>query len=95
VGREAVVVGKPSHWLADRLVQKAGLDPVRTVVVGDRLDTDVMLGINGGTASVLVCTGCATLEEIGGVRAGDGRAPTYILSHVGKIAASADGNKAR
>lgn len=50
-------VGKPSPWLISRILSKYGLDPRRTVVVGDRLDTDIMLGVNGGADSILVCTG--------------------------------------
>jgi ribonucleotide monophosphatase NagD (HAD superfamily) len=96
VGRRAVTVGKPSAWLIQHLLGAHGLDPRRTVVVGDRLDTDIQLGVVGGTDSILVGTGCATLVELEEAAAGDGGGggmglPTYILSHVGALAEAANG----
>lgn len=91
VGRRAVTVGKPSQWLVDRLLTMHGLDPRRTVVVGDRLDTDIQLGIVGGCDTVLVGTGCTSTvealeEEVKQGGPGEGRGlPTYLLSHVGAL----------
>ena len=91
VGRMAVTVGKPSQWLVDRLLTMHGLDPRRTVVVGDRLDTDIQLGVVGDCDTVLVGTGCTSTvealvveEEEGGPGKGRGL-PTYLLSHVGAL----------
>jgi len=87
VGYEAVTVGKPSPWLIRHIVAANGLDPARMVVVGDRLDTDIMLGVVGGIDSVLVGTGCATLEDVDKARDAEGGGlPTYVLSHVGALA---------
>jgi phosphoglycolate/pyridoxal phosphate phosphatase family enzyme len=91
VGRMAVTVGKPSQWLVDRLLTMHGLDPRRTVVVGDRLDTDIQLGVVGDCDTVLVGTGCTSTvealvveEEEGAPGKGRGL-PTYLLSHVGAL----------
>ena len=86
VGREAVTVGKPSSWLMQRILQKYGLEARRTVMIGDRLDTDIMLGVNGGTDSILVCTGCTTLPEVARLRRKDPHAPTLVMAHIGLIA---------
>ena len=102
VGRAAVTVGKPSEWLISHILAAHGLDPRRTVVVGDRLDTDIQLGVVGGTDSILVGTGCATLADVeeaaakGGSGHGNGNdgglgLPTYIVSHVGALAEAAAG----
>jgi 4-nitrophenyl phosphatase len=88
VGRAAITVGKPSPWLVERLVSKHKLDPKRTLMVGDRLDTDIQLGVVGGTGSMLVGTGCTStveaLEEWVRVEGADAL-PTYLLSHVGAL----------
>lgn len=90
-GRAAVTVGKPSKWLMDHIVGAHGLDPRRTVVVGDRLDTDIQLGVQGGTDSVLVGTGCATLQDLEAAAEGKGMGlPTLICSHLGAWAEAAE-----
>lgn len=56
-GRTPVVVGKPSTVLAAALVRAHGLEPARVVMVGDRLDSDIAFGKNGGFVTALVRTG--------------------------------------
>lgn len=51
------IVGKPSRFLADQLRRELALPPARMVVVGDRPETDVLLGRRMGARPVLVRTG--------------------------------------
>ena len=62
--RTAIVTGKPSPILADLISEEHGLNPTRTLMVGDRLDTDIRFGLDGGMSSALVLTGCTTAEKI-------------------------------
>ena len=43
-GVKAKVLGKPSEWLAKHIIETKGLDPSRTCMVGDRLDSDMLFG---------------------------------------------------
>ncbi|RXN02093.1 Phosphoglycolate phosphatase [Acipenser ruthenus] len=61
--RKAQIIGKPSHFMFDCVVSEYGIDPARTVMVGDRLDTDILLGFNCGLKTVLTLTGVSNLDE--------------------------------
>jgi len=63
-GRKALVIGKPSKTLVDLIVHQHGLDKKRTCMVGDRLDTDIQFGLNGGISTLLVLTGVTTKEDL-------------------------------
>ncbi|XP_067859094.1 glycerol-3-phosphate phosphatase [Heptranchias perlo] len=61
--RTAHVIGKPSAFMFECVVKEHGVDPSRTVMVGDRLDTDILMGSNCGLRTILTLTGVSTLEE--------------------------------
>lgn len=44
--------------------EKYGVGADETVVVGDRLYTDIATGLNAGVTAICVLTGEATVEEI-------------------------------
>jgi len=57
-GREPIVLGKPNQNLMNLIIQNCKIDPKRTCMVGDRLDTDISFGIEGNLgATLLVLTG--------------------------------------
>lgn len=60
-GREATVVGKPKPELFRLALERAGSDPSRTLVCGDRPETDVAGARAAGVPVALVLTG-VTLE---------------------------------
>jgi HAD superfamily hydrolase (TIGR01450 family) len=51
------VFGKPERGLFDMIADATGLDPATTVMVGDRLATDVAFARNSGMVGALVLTG--------------------------------------
>ncbi|XP_041061813.1 glycerol-3-phosphate phosphatase [Carcharodon carcharias] len=61
--RTAHVIGKPSTFMLECMVKEHGINPSRTVMVGDRLDTDILMGSNCGLRTILTLTGVSTLEE--------------------------------
>lgn len=62
--REPTVVGKPSDFMLDNIAASNGLQRGQMCMVGDRLDTDIMFGKNGGLATMLVLSGVTSREEL-------------------------------
>ena len=58
------------------------VEPEETIIVGDRMDTDIIAGIQSGTETVLVLTGVTTKEMLKDFPYG----PKYIVNGVGEIA---------
>ena len=75
-GLEPLVSGKPDPTLHRASVERVGAQ--RPLVVGDRLDTDVLGAVRGGADSLLVLTGVVGLREL--VQAPAGSRPTYVSS---------------
>lgn len=62
-GRQALVVGKPSPYMFECIAEHFSLDPARMLMVGDRLETDILFGHRCGMTTVLTLTGVSRLEE--------------------------------
>ncbi len=60
--KRPVVIGKPSPLMPRLAMEKLGVSPEETCVVGDRIYTDVKSGLNAGITSVLVLSGETTRE---------------------------------
>ena len=61
-GKEPVVIGKPSPLMPQLAMDKLGIAPDQTCVVGDRIYTDVRSGLNAGCVGILVMSGETTYE---------------------------------
>lgn len=61
--KRPIVIGKPSPLMIRLAMEKEGVTPDETAVIGDRIYTDIKSGINAGTKTVLVLSGETTLEE--------------------------------
>jgi len=63
-GKDPIIIGKPYNILFNLVEQQnPNLDKERTCMVGDRLDTDILFGINNGIKTLVVYTGIVTREE--------------------------------
>lgn len=63
-GREPILVGKPSPLMIDYIVSKYGISRHEICMVGDRLDTDVLFGLDNGLSSVLSLSGVTTEKKL-------------------------------
>jgi phosphoglycolate/pyridoxal phosphate phosphatase family enzyme len=59
-GREPFLVGKPQTYALERILKLAGATREEAVMVGDRTDTDVLVGRRLGLPTVLTLTGVTT-----------------------------------
>ncbi|XP_057688627.1 pyridoxal phosphate phosphatase [Corythoichthys intestinalis] len=63
-GRKATVIGKPSRFMFECISsQFPGVDPTQCLMVGDRLETDMLFGSNCGLDTMLTLTGVSQMEE--------------------------------
>nr|KAG5702911.1 hypothetical protein BaRGS_034684 [Batillaria attramentaria] len=62
--RVPTILGKPQRHMFDLLRETHNLDPARTVIVGDNLDTDIGLAKACGLKSLLVLTGVTAESEL-------------------------------
>ncbi|MGH8937530.1 MAG: HAD-IIA family hydrolase [Acidimicrobiia bacterium] len=79
--RVELVAGKPSKLIAEAALRRLGLPPSEVLVVGDRLETDILMGLQAGTGTALVLTGATTRAELG---ASEIR-PGHVLETVGEV----------
>ena len=80
-GLEPVVAGKPDPAL--HLESVARVQAQRPLVVGDRLDTDVLGAVRGGADSLLVLTGVTDLPGL--LAAPVGLRPTYVATDLSAL----------
>jgi 4-nitrophenyl phosphatase len=60
---EPLVIGKPSPAMVEACMQIMGLDDTTTVMLGDRLDTDILAGQRAGVHTIMVLTGVSSVAE--------------------------------
>ena len=59
-----IFIGKPNKIIGDLCIKKSGFTKEETLVIGDRLYTDIACGINSNIDTALVLTGEAKKEDI-------------------------------
>lgn len=63
-GRQAIVAGKPKPTMFEYAMQAINAAPESTLVIGDRLDTDILGGLQAKCLTALVLTGISTQEDL-------------------------------
>lgn len=86
-GRSPIVMGKPEPYLFQLSLQRMGLTSSRVLVVGDRLDTDILGAQRIGCKSVLVLTGVTTSQDLTTQNSGQSHTivPDFILNNVAEL----------
>jgi len=86
LGRDPISIGKPAKTMLDCIQAKVNFDPARSIMVGDRLNTDILFGQAGGLATLLVLTGITSKEDITGPHASS-IVPKYVTESIGDLCA--------
>jgi NagD protein len=63
-GKEPYVVGKPNPMMFRSALNRIGAHSENTAMIGDRMDTDIVAGIEAGLHTILVLTGISDQAEI-------------------------------
>lgn len=58
------IVGKPMPFMIDIIVEEHGLDRNKMVMIGDSMESDIMLGINSGIDTILVLSGVTAQSDL-------------------------------
>ncbi len=80
-GKQAYYLGKPNPLMMRIGLSMLGVPTQDACIVGDRMDTDIISGLESEIDTVLVLSGVTREEDLSGFAF----APTYVLSGVGEI----------
>lgn len=81
-GRQAYFVGKPNPLMMRHALKRLDCHRSEAAIIGDRMDTDIIAGIESELDTALVLSGVSTRETIERFP----YRPTYVLRDVGEIA---------
>lgn len=85
-GTTPIFMGKPGLVLAETLATVTGIPSSQTLFIGDRLETDIVMGHSAGMTTTLVLTGVTSEADLesehnrkGGVL------PDHVLTNLGEL----------
>lgn len=87
-GVTPILAGKPATAMFELAMERMKTTAKETLVVGDRLDTDILGGFNSGLRTALVLTGVSTREEAKNFTP----APDYIFNDLENLLLNSNGN---
>jgi NagD protein len=83
-GSKAYFVGKPNPLMMRHALKRLGTRREDTVIIGDRMDTDIVSGLEAEIDTVLVMSGVTTPESMERFA----YQPHYVFEHVGALHAA-------
>ncbi len=82
-GRKPIFIGKPSSRMAELAMKKAGYRKEDTVVIGDRLYTDIASGNHALVTTICVLSGEVKKEEV--MKSIGFERPTYLVEDLDSV----------
>jgi arabinose operon protein AraL len=81
--RPDVLAGKPSSLIVEAALARMGLPAERCMMIGDRLETDILMGQQAGMATAVVLSGVARRAEVEIMA----QPPDLVLNTIGELPA--------
>lgn len=81
VSKEPIYIGKPEPIMINTAMSKFGMTKDETIIIGDRLYTDIASGVNAKVDTICVLSGETKIENI----LQSDIKPTYILENVKRL----------
>ena len=75
------IVGKPSRHTSDAVLAMLDLPAAECLMTGDRLETDIKMGLDAGMEAALTLTGATTPAMV----AGSPIVPTYVIGRLADL----------
>lgn len=80
-GKRPYIVGKPNALMMTLATRKLGVHPDNAVMIGDRMDTDIVGGMEAGMTTALVLSGVTNPE----IMESFPYRPDHVFNNVGEI----------
>lgn len=80
-GKKPFFIGKPNPLMMRTALNYLGVHSEDTIMVGDRMDTDIVAGVESGMETILVLSGVTRREDVDRYP----YCPTWILDSVAEI----------
>ena len=80
-GRTPTFIGKPKPEMLLLAMEKFGYSPEESVMIGDRLYTDIASGYNAGIDTIFVLSGEGTMKDVSESEI----KPTYIIENIREV----------
>src|SRR3954468_2899319 len=89
-GRQPYFIGKPNPLMMRSALNRLEAHSETTVMIGDRMDTDIISGLEAGLRTVLVTTGSTRPEQVETFP----YRPTRVVDSIADLVAEVDGGSA-
>ena len=83
-GSKAYFIGKPNPFMMRRAVKRLDAMSRETVIIGDRMDTDIIAGVEAEVDTVLVLSGVTKKEDLPRFA----YTPKYVMSGLAELTAA-------
>lgn len=80
-GVSPTIIGKPEPIIYQQALALLGIDPDKTVAIGDRLETDILGAVRTGIRSIMVLTGISTEADL----KESAYQPTWVMNDIRAI----------